>query len=172
MSLSYTRTDTTTFTLTHAKKLASKVATDLKRIQRFYGEPRDDRIGRYEEELIAFLKAGYLKVATYGFRRNGKWIEPTLEYTAEELTGQSATDDNPGRIQPHADTDDAFFGSYFEYDSSWFSLSQAKREEFTSSLPINRTAGSKPGVDGYFDADRTYSAGGRTLNRSSVRSNR
>ena len=39
MSTSFTITETTTFTLTHAKYMAAKVATDLKRMQRFYGAP-------------------------------------------------------------------------------------------------------------------------------------
>jgi hypothetical protein len=172
MSYSYTRSDSTTFSLTHAKKLASKVATDLKRIQRFYGEPSDDLIRRYEQELIALLKAGYLKVVTYGFRRNGKFVEPTVEYTAKELSGQSATNDNPGRISPRADTSNSSFGSYLEHNSAWFELSESKRNQFANDLPIGRTASDKPGVDGHFDSDRTYSAGGRALNRRSVRSQR
>ena len=39
MSYSYTLTETTTFTVTHARHMAAKVATDLKRMQRLYGEP-------------------------------------------------------------------------------------------------------------------------------------
>ena len=38
MSYSYSVTDTATFTRTHAKHIAAKVATDLKRMHRFYGE--------------------------------------------------------------------------------------------------------------------------------------
>jgi hypothetical protein len=41
MSSSYTTTDTESFTLVHARYIASKVATDLKRFQRFYGSPSD-----------------------------------------------------------------------------------------------------------------------------------
>ena len=44
MSSSFTLTETTTFTLTHARHMAAKVATDLKRLQRFYGRPGDAAI--------------------------------------------------------------------------------------------------------------------------------
>jgi hypothetical protein len=113
MSYSQTLSATTTFTLTHAKHIAAKVATDLKRIQRFYnGVPTDKSIADYETELIELLKAGYLGTVTYGFRRNGKWIEPTLWYTARDLAGTAANDDDPGKIRPGADIKGASFYSY------------------------------------------------------------
>jgi hypothetical protein len=58
MSSSFTITATTTFTLTHAKHMAAKVATDLKRLQRLYGSPTDAAIADYETEVIELLKAG------------------------------------------------------------------------------------------------------------------
>jgi len=48
MSYSYTTTETKTFALTHARHLAAKVATDLKRLQRFYGGISDERIEQLE----------------------------------------------------------------------------------------------------------------------------
>ena len=39
MSYSYTLSETRTFTVTHARHMAAKVATDLKRMQRLYGSP-------------------------------------------------------------------------------------------------------------------------------------
>ena len=88
MSYSYTVTDTTTFTRTHARHIAAKIATDLKRMQRFYGEPSNSQIADYESEAVEFLKEGLLDTVTYGFRLNGNWIEPTLFYTARDLAGQ------------------------------------------------------------------------------------
>ena len=38
--------------------IAAKVATDLKRMQRFYGKPSDERIAAYEAEATEFLKEG------------------------------------------------------------------------------------------------------------------
>ena len=68
MSDSYTLSETETFTVTHARHMAAKVATDLKRMQRLYGSPSDTDIASYEAEVIEFLKAGYLGTVTYGFQ--------------------------------------------------------------------------------------------------------
>ena len=62
MSQSYTISESTSFTITHARHMAAKVATDLKRMQRLYGLPGDAAIAQYESEVIALLKAGYLGV--------------------------------------------------------------------------------------------------------------
>lgn len=51
MSYSFTATETKTFTLTHARHLAAKVAADLKRLQRLYGHITDERINEFEGEV-------------------------------------------------------------------------------------------------------------------------
>lgn len=170
MSYSFTLSESTTFTITHARHMAAKVATDLKRMQRFYDLPTDAEIAEYEAEAAAFLKAGYLGTVTYGFRRNGNWIEPTLRYTARDLAGASASDDDPGRVRPGADISGATFYSYLTYSAGWDRLSEAERAAFRQGLPFQRSGAPQPGVVGYFASDRTYSSGGRALDRSSVRS--
>ena len=85
MSTSYTTSTANTFTVVHARDMAAKVSTDLKRMQRLYGLPSDAAIAAYETEVVELLRRGYLGTAFYGFRRDGKWIEPTLRYTAHEL---------------------------------------------------------------------------------------
>lgn len=170
MSYSYTLSESTTFTLTHARHMAAKVATDLKRIQRFYDLPTDAHIAEYEAEATEFLKSGYLGTVTYGFRRNGSWIEPTLRYTARDLDGASASDDDPGRIRPGADVSGATFYSYLTYSTAWDRLSEAERAAFRHGLPFQRSGAAAPSVVGYFASDRVYSSGGRALDRSSVRS--
>lgn len=170
MSYSFTLSESLTFTVTYAKHMAAKVATDLKRLQRLYGKPNDIDIANYEAEVIALLKEGYLGTVTYGFRRNGSWIEPTLRYTARDLAGAAANDDDPGRVRPGADISGAAFYSYLTYSSAWDILSWNDREAFTNRLPFQRGGAPEPSVSGYFSADRTYSAGGRALDRTSVRS--
>lgn len=170
MPYSYTISETATFTITHARHIAAKVATDLKRMQRFYGEPSDMAIEDYEIEVIELLKASYLGTVAYGFRRNDNWIEPTLKYTAQDLVNRSASDDDPGRIRPGANIYGANFHSYLTYSSAWDSLSEAEKNAFKMSLPFQRTSAPEPDVSGYFDSDLVYSAGGRSLNRESVRS--
>lgn len=167
---SYSYSESITFTVTHARHMAAKIATDLKRIQRFYGRPSDQEITRYEEEAVALMKAGYLHAVTYGFKRNGSWIEPTLKYSARDLAGSSANDDDPGKIRPGKDVSGAAFTSFLTYSDAYFNLTQSERAAFEGSLPVHRTTGTEPPVNGYLESDRTYSAGGRALDRSSVRS--
>lgn len=170
MSSSFTITEARTFTVTHARHMAAKVATDLKRLQRLYGKPSDTSIADYEAEVIALLKAGYLDRVTYGFRRNGCWIEPALRYTARDLEGASANDDDPGRIRPGANVDGASFYSYLTYSAAWDRLSEDERDRFEKNLPFYRGGAPEPAIDGYLSNDKTYSSGGRALNRASVRS--
>jgi hypothetical protein len=170
MSYSYTISETTTFTVTHARHMAAKVATDLKRMQRLYGNPSDTDIVDYEAEITEFLKEGYLGTVTYGYRRDGKWIEPTLRYTARDLAGSAANDDDPGRVRPGAGISGASFYSYLTYSAAWNNESAATQEAFCERLPFRRGGAPEPGVNGYLSEDRTYSSGGRALNRASVRS--
>ena len=170
MSFAFTTTETKTFTLTHARHLAAKVATDLKRMQRFYDAPEDAHIARLEGEITELLRQGYLDTVFYGFTRNGDWIEPTLRYTARDLDGGSV-DDDPGRVRPGANVDGASFHSYLTYSSAWNTLTPAERAAVKQQLPVQRTRAPEPEVSGgYFANDKTYSSGGRTLGRASVRS--
>ena len=170
MSNSFSFTESSTFTVTHARHMAAKVATDLKRMQRFYYSPSDERIVAYEAEVIAFLKAGYLDRVWYGFKRDGSWIEPTIKYTARDLYSGSAADDDPGKIRPSADISGASFYSFLEYSAAWFGLTPHDRDAFEKRLPFYRSSATEPPVGGYLLADLTYSSGGRALDRASVRS--
>ena len=169
MSYSTTITDSNTFTFTHARHLAAKVATDLKRMQRLYGSPSDANIAQYETEITELLKAGYLGTVTYGYRRGNNWVEPTLRYRARDLAGVAANDDDPGRVRPGANIAGAEFYSYLTYSAAWDRLTETERAAFKRRLPFTRGGAPEPGVNGYLADDRTYSAGGRALNRASVR---
>ena len=170
MSYSITLTESLTFTITHARHLGTKVATDLKRMQRFYGRPADADIDAYEAEVIALLKAGYLRTVWYGFNRAGCWIEPTLKYTDRDLYGGAAADDDPGKIRPGADISGASFSSFLTYSVAWDDLTWNEQDTFKRSLPFYRSGATEPAVNGYLSHDRTYSSGGRALDRASVRS--
>lgn len=170
MSYSFTSTETTAFTITHARHMAAKVATDLKRIQRLYGSPSDNAIADYESEVIELLKGGYLRTVSYGYRRNGEWIEPMVRYTARDLAGASVSDDDPGRIRAGANIDGAGFYSYLTYSDAWDRLTETERDACRGRLPFKRGGAPEPTVNGYLTSDRTYSSGGRALDRVSVRS--
>jgi hypothetical protein len=169
MSYSYTTTSTSTFTITHARHIAAKVAADLLRIQRFYNQPSTAMIADYETEVVELLRKGYLNEVTYGFRRDGQFIEPTLRYKASDLYGEGP-DDDPGKVRPNADVSGASFYSFLTYSSAWHLLSSNEQAAFKLSLPFQRTTADEPGVSGYLHHDKTYSAAGRALSRSSVRS--
>ena len=168
-SYSLSVAETQTFTVTHARHMAAKVATDLRRIQRFYGYPSNPDIENYEAELVVLLKAGYLEEVTYGFRRGTDWIEPTLRYTAGELLG-AGSDDDPGRVRQGRDVSGASFYSYLTYSAKYLNASSSDKESALKDLPFKRSGAPAPGISGYLESDKTYSAGGRALNRASVRS--
>ena len=170
MSGSFTVSETSTFTLTHAKYMAAKVATDLKRMQRFYGAPNDADIAGYEAEVVELLKVGYLGTLTLGFRRDDKWIPPTLRYTARDFAGTTANDDDPGSVKPGANVVGADFYNYLTYSAEWSKLTTTQRETFKQRMPFYRTGANEPAINGYLVNDRVYSSGGRALDRASVRS--
>jgi hypothetical protein len=167
---SYTVSHTSTFTITHARHIAAKVATDLKRMQRFYGKPIDSWIADYESEVVELLKGGYLDTVTYGFKRGDQWIEPTLRYAAKDLAGADGLGDDPGRVLPGKNIDGASFSSYLTYTPAWDALASTQQEAIKRQLPFQRGGAPEPGINGYLVADRTYSAGGKALDRFSVRS--
>jgi hypothetical protein len=165
MSYSYTESTTGTFTLTHAKHMAAKVAADLKRMQRLYGAPSDATIVDLEAEIIALMQGGYLEVVTYGFKRADQFIVPTLRYTAKDLAGVTAASDDPGLISPRADVQGATFYSYLVYSHKWHQLPQSEK----AAWPHPRSGAPEPTVNGYLSPDKIYSAGGKALDRSSLR---
>lgn len=166
---SYTTTETSSFTITHARYIASKVATDLKRFQRFYFSPSDDLIDRYEGELAGLLKHDAVETVVYGFQRNALWTPASVRYRALP-GGMLMADDDPGKIRPGIDVAGARFTSFLSYSTAWSNLSQSERNSIERGLPIQRSNGSPPALEsGAWSDDLGYSAGGRGLGRSSVR---
>ncbi len=166
--MSYSITHNETFTVTNAKYLASKVATDLKRIQRLYGNPSDLFIEKFQVELIELLSNGYLKYVTYGYKRGDIFIAPTLVYRASELANIYSIDDDPGKIKPGADISNAHFSSFLEYSQKWWDLNEESRIKFELNLPLQRSTGSNPVYNGYLTQDNNYYSNGVSLNRSTL----
>ena len=167
MSTSYATTLTESFTVTPARHLASKVAADLLRLQRFYGEPSNAKIDTYEQELVAMLKNDYVERVTYGFKRDDNWITAVRYRVVNGLL--VASDDDPGKIKPGEDVTGASFGSFLIYSSNWYALSQEAQSKFEGTLPFRRSTGTEPGVEnGWWNDDLTYSAGGRGISRSTI----
>lgn len=173
MSSSYTvsATGSETFTLTHAKHIASKVATDLKRFQRLYDSPTDYLINLYEAELVTLLKYDAVDEVVYGFKRNDLWTMASVRYVALPGGVIQTADDDPGKIRPGVNVHDAHFTSFLKYSSRWFALSQAERAKIENDIPLKRSDGTSPGLEtGSWTEDRKYVAGGRGLGRSTIRS--
>lgn len=156
-------TYTSTFTITHAQYLASKVAADLKQMQLLYGEPTDGHIQELVEELTLFLKHGYLQSIDYGFKSGRSWVL-AVSYEVNPVTGLF-TDNNPGRIAPGKNINGAEFSSHRRPSQKYNSLSFTERETFDNLNPIKWTGAPDPqaGLSGAYD--KTYSAGGQQLNR-------
>ena len=166
---SYTTTETSSFTVTHARYIASKVATDLKRFQRFYNSPSDDLIDRYEGELAGLLKHDAVDYVVYGFQRNSLWTPASVRYRAIP-GGTLMADDDPGKIRPGVDVSGAGFTSFLSYSAAWWSMTDAERQNIRKDLPIQRSTASAPNLEtGAWADDLSYSAAGRGLGRSSVR---
>jgi len=167
--MTQSNTNSQSFTRTNAKYLASKIATNLKRIQRFYGAPSDAEIAEYELEAIEYLNSGYADKITYGYKRGDNWIEPTLIYDVQDLASYASVDDDPGNIRPNMDVSQASFTSFLHLSKAWLQLSPEEKEKFRKTLPFRRGTGNEPGIEGYLERDHTYSSGGKSLNRSSVK---
>lgn len=166
---SYSISESESFTIAHARRIASKVATDLKRFQRFYNAPTDTWIDNYEAELVTLLQHDAVNSVVYGFKRNGFWTEASVRYRA--LPGGSlAADDDPGKIRPGLDVAGAVFTSFLSYSSAWFALPASEQAKIEASLPFQRSTGTAPALEaGQWADDLNYLAGGRGLGRSVVR---
>jgi hypothetical protein len=167
MTTSFTLATSETYSLACAKQVASKIATDLRQVQRFYDCPADDDIADYAVEAALLSHGGYVDKVIYGFQRDGDWIF-ALEYTA--ANGTLVSDNRAGGIYRYADTEGAVFTSYLYYSWKWKFLSGSDKADFTKSLPFSRTSALAPGyTGGYHTSDRTYSSRGTGFTRSTYR---
>jgi hypothetical protein len=165
----YTSTQTETFTIAHAKKIAANVASDLMRFHRLYGAPSDERIKNYEAEIVELLKLEALEEVTYGFRRNDKWTPAAVRYKALP-GGDLMGNDDPGKIKPGIDIEGAVFGSYLEHNANWARLTEQQRHDVQTACGFTRGDSPTPGLEkGVWVSDHTYSAGGRGVERSTIR---
>ena len=69
-----TYTTSSTFTKTNVEYVASKVVADLRGLKAYYGEPDEDKIWDFYEELVELLAGGYVTSVEYGFKRNGQRV--------------------------------------------------------------------------------------------------
>jgi hypothetical protein len=162
MTFSYTKT--ATFTIVHARYLASKAAADMHLCAHYYGKPSEALIRQHAEELAQYLNAGYVKEYEFGFQTNNKRIV-TWRYKVDE-NGALTTDDRPGKVVSSVDIADARFYNFMTRNARFFQLTSEQQEAFEADLPFQRTTGEPPSDGrGYWTSDRNYFSGGQGLNR-------
>lgn len=167
MNNAYTYTTTETWSRTHARYVAGKVAADLRQMQQVYRQPDDTSIDAYLTELTILLAGGYVKEVSYGYRRNGAWVV-ALKYTAD-MNGNLTTDDRSGRIPRGANVADASFYSFLEYSYKWQLLTPDEKRRIEESLPFSRSEGVAPTVEnGLWRSDKSYASAGCGLYRATV----
>ncbi len=161
MSYSYTQSDT--FTITHARHIASRIASDLRLLNRYYDTPPLDMIGKYLEEVAQLLAKGYFKTLEVGFKRGNVRVI-SLKY--EVQVDGTLRDDRSGGVRPGVDITGAKSFNYLTHTSKWWNLPESERIAFEATLPIQRTTGTEPeDGEGYWVMDRTYAAGGTGVQR-------
>ncbi len=166
--MSYSYTTTESFTLTHARRLAAKVAADMHQCRRFYGQPTDTQIENYQQELIVLLHGGFVSSYEFGFKTKNGLRVVSWSYTvgpSGDLEGGRS-----GGLFPSADISNAVTFNFLSYSSAWFSLSTVERDKVKANYAVKRTDGSPPkDGNGYWDSSRHYASGGVAVTRKEFR---
>lgn len=164
-----TRTATESFTLTHAKYLASKVTSDMWRCKQIYAQPSESEINNYGTELALMLRDGYVSIYEFGFQQEGQRIL-SWRYGVDASGNLSATDDRPGGVVSGVDIRLATFFNQMTRSSAWSRLSEEERTKVETGLPFKRVTKDGPQDGrGYWQEDRSYAANGVSLARKTFR---
>ena len=154
MSGSRTISQSLTNTRTDARKVASRIAADIRSLRRRCGRsyPSDAKIDDYAEEAEIMLAYGCWTKIEYGYyvNRNGR-RERTDAYVIYKVVGGVGDLDDPGGFNtPIEIPDDAFFWSY-----AW------KDRDLPRGItsPIERVVGTGA-VGGNHQADGTHYGSG------------
>ena len=149
---------TTSFTRTHAREIASKVAADLRQMNRLYDKPNEAKIQNLIKEFVEFVVNGYMRSIEYGFKRDGDWV---LSARYEIRADGTVADTGPGGLYAHADVDGLPFYSYLDYSDKWWELAEQQRQGFCEGIPVKRSGADAPGhAGGYWEGGRSYASGG------------
>lgn len=163
-----TRTASESFTLTHAKYLASKVTADMLRCMQNYERPALADINNYGTELALLLRDGYVAEYEFGFTKDNQRLL-SWHYLVDS-SGISSTDDRPGCIVSDVVVAGAAWFNQLNFSAAWVALPQGERDRIRAALPIQRVTedGPKDGL-GYWANDLFYSASGVSLGRRTFR---
>lgn len=167
-----TYTKSSSFTITHARYVTSKIAADLRQLRLLYnGRPSDTEINNYAEEAALLLRDGYLERVDYGFKRKTTSGEEWVLLLRYVVRDGDIADDNSGRIPPGVTLgSDAYFHSYLTYTGTFVNLPKSDRDRFKGGLPIKRTPGGEAGfATGTWTGDRAYASNQRGVDRTVFR---
>jgi hypothetical protein len=165
-----TFTKTATFTIVHARYLASKVAADMHLCCRYYGRPTEAEIRDYAEELAQYLNSGYLEGYEFGFKKQERRVV-SWRYEVDP-NGYLTADDRSGKVLPYADISGAVYFNFLTQNAEFFNLSPDEQARFKAVLAVKRTSGTPPSDgQGHWIVDRNYFSGGRALNRRTFKPN-
>lgn len=154
-----------TFTRTHARHLSGRVTGDLRQSHMIYRSPSEAMLEPYRIELEEMLVGGYLREYQFGFQRGGVTVW-ALRYVVEP-GGLLSTSSVAGGVPARIDVTGAQFFNFMTYSDAWFALTDAQRSAVQAKSGIVRTTGSLPGSgSGYWATDRSYTAGGLTVQRT------
>src|SRR6266851_857665 len=125
MSSTYTISET--FTLTHARRLAAKVAADMHQCQRFYGHLTDTQIENYEKEMTVLLHGGYVESYEFGFKTKDGRRVVSWNYTVSP--SGSLEGGRSGGLFPAADVSSAVMFNFLSYSAAWYALSTVEKDK-------------------------------------------
>lgn len=164
MSYSYSES----FTIAHARHLASKVVSDLYQCSLLYDRPGLERINAYQEELIVLLAGGYVEAYEFGFKKNGGRV--LSWYYTVGPAGDLQSDSRSGSLKRGVYVTDAEYFNFLTYSNSWSNLGPAEKATVEEKLPFQRPSGSAPADgNGYWEAEHGYTAGGVLVQRKAFR---
>ncbi|MGH3795645.1 MAG: hypothetical protein ACRDSP_12215 [Pseudonocardiaceae bacterium] len=131
------------FTITDARYVGAEVATDLRLLHNLYGRPTLAKITDFAEEVALLLKHGYLDIVDYGFRniKDNSW-KLRLRYRA--TTGGGLLNSRPGSFPRDLPLQDYAFYSYLSYSTKFLLLDSTDREQFKTTLPVQRGTADEP----------------------------
>ncbi len=166
--MSYSYTTSEPFTVTHARRLAAKVAAAMHRCPRFYGLPTDEQIENYQQELTVLLHGGYRKSYEFGFKTKDDRRVVSWYFTvgpAGDLEGGRS-----GGLYPSAETAHAVTFNFLGYSDAWVALSGTEKATIKAKHSVRRSDGVPPqdGI-GYWDTSRHYASGGVAVTRKEFR---
>ncbi|MEV0545073.1 hypothetical protein [Nocardia salmonicida] len=161
MTTSITRSSS--FTITDARYVASKLGANLRNLNARYGKPELSMIDDYIEETAQYLKAGYLDTVDFGFKDGDRWVL-RMRYTA--AAGGQLRDEPPGGLPSAVEVAGYSFCSYLKHNAAFSALPSDEQDAFEAGLPFQRSGAPEPtAAAGIHGNSSQYSRNGVGLSR-------